>query len=160
MATAVGTVPQSQKAAIRQSVTDAPAASAILDSLGELKVNFHAQAAAEMVDQTFWIADDSYEVTAIEFIHAVADSSAGSLDIQVTKDNGTEAPGAGNDLLTNNSSTGFNGLATANTRQTGTLTATAADLKLVAGDRLSIDFEAAATELVGVTITVSLKRTS
>lgn len=160
MAIGVGTVPSSQKNSIRNAIPDQPAANAVIDGLGELQVNFHGQAAAEMVDQSFWIANDSYTVTAIRFIHAVAETTAANLRVQVTKDSGTEAPGAGDNLLTNNSSAGFNCKGTANTIVAGTLTATAADLALVAGDRLSVDFEAAATELVGVTITVSLKRTS
>lgn len=124
----------------------------------ELEVSFHAQAAAAMVDQTFFVATQAYQVTKVSFVHAVAETTAATLLVQVTKDTSTNAPGAGTDLLTNNSSTGFNCKSTANTVQTGTLTATTADLQLAAGDRLSVDFSAAATELVGVTITVSLKR--
>ncbi len=124
----------------------------------ELEVSFHGQAATAMVDQSFFLATQAYQVTKISFVHAVAETSAANLRVQVTKDTSTNAPGAGNNLLTNNSNNGFDGKATANTVQTGTLTATTADLQLAAGDRLSVDFEASATELVGVTITVSLKR--
>ena len=124
----------------------------------QLEVSFHAQAASAMVDQSFFVANQAYQVTAIRFVHAVAESTAGSLSVQVTKDTSTNAPGAGTDLLTNNTNAGFNCKSTANTVQTGTLSATASDLQLAAGDRLSVDFTAAATELVGVTITVTLKR--
>lgn len=122
-------------------------------------VQHHAQAAAEMVDQVFAgpFLDD-YTVVGIEFVHAVAETTAANLRVQVTKDNGTEAPGAGNNLLTNNTNAGFDCKATANTVQNGTLTATGADLQLTAGDRLSVDYEAAATELVGVNISVQLQR--
>lgn len=123
-----------------------------------LEVSMHAGAAALMIDQSFFVANRAYQVTAVRFVHAVAETTAATLAVQVTKDDSTDAPGAGVDLLTNNSDTGFNAKSTANTVQTGTLTATGADLQLAAGDRLSIDFSAAATELVGVTITVSLKR--
>lgn len=121
------------------------------------QVTFHAQAAAAMVDQSFFVADRAYQVTAINFVHAVAETTAATLLVQVTKDVSTNAPGAGTDLLTNNTNTGFNCKSTANTVQNGTLTATAASLVLAAGDRLSVDFSAAATELVGVTISVILK---
>ena len=124
----------------------------------EIEVSAHAQAATAMVDQTFFVATQAYQVTKIRFIHAVAETTAGTLAIQVTKDDGTEAPGAGDDLLTNNANAGFDGKATANTAQTGTLTATTAFLQLAAGNRLSLDFSAAATELVGVTVTITLKR--
>lgn len=124
----------------------------------ELEVSFHAQAATAMVDQSFFVATQAYQVTKVRFVHAVAESTAATLLVQVTKDTSTNAPGAGTDLLTNNTNTGFDCKATANTVQTGTLTATASSLQLAAGDRLSVDFTAAATELVGVTITVTLKR--
>lgn len=124
----------------------------------EIEVVMHAQSAAAMVSQSFFVANQAYQVTKVRWVHAVAETTAVSLDVQLTKDTGTEAPGAGDLLLTNNSNAGFDSLATANTVQTGTLTATTADLQLAAGDRLSAKFEAAATELVGATMAVSLKR--
>lgn len=123
-----------------------------------LEVSAHVGAAALMVDQSFFLATRAYQVVAASFVHAVAETTAANLRVQVVKDTSTDAPGAGTDLLTNNTNAGFDGKATANTVQTGTLTATGASLQLAAGNRLSLDFEAGATELVGVTITVSLKR--
>lgn len=123
-----------------------------------LEVSFHAGAAALLVDQSFFIANRAYQVVAVKEVHTTAETTAATLRAQVTKDTGTAAPGAGADLLTNNTNAGFDLKATANTVQSGTLTATAADLQLAAGDRLSADFSAAATEGAGVTITVSLKR--
>jgi hypothetical protein len=123
-----------------------------------LEVSAHVGAAALMIDQTFFVATRAYQVTAVSFVHAVAETTAATLRVQVTKDTSTNAPGAGTDLLTNNTSAGFDCKATANTVQAGTLSATATDLQLAAGDRLSLDFTAGATELVGVTVTVSLKR--
>lgn len=121
-----------------------------------IEVSHHAQAATAMVDQSFFVANRAYQVTAVKFVHAVAETTAGSLLVQVTKDTSTDAPGAGTDLLTNSAGAGFNCKSTANTVQSGTLTATTASLQLAAGDRLSVDYTAAATELVGVTITVTL----
>lgn len=123
----------------------------------EFRVTAHVGAAALMVDQTFFVADRACTVTGARFVHAVAETTAATLRVQVVKDTGTDAPGAGTDLLTNNTNAGFDCKATANTVQTGTLTATGASLLLAAGDRLSLDFSAGATELVGVTITVTLK---
>jgi hypothetical protein len=77
--------------------------------------------------------------------------------MQVTKDDSTDAPGAGNNLLTNNTNAGFDMKGTANTMQTGTLTATSADLRLAAGDRLSVDFAGTVTTLAGVVVTVVLR---
>jgi len=123
-----------------------------------IDVVFHSQTAsspADHVDRTFFIANRAYQVTAIRYIHATANGAA--MTVQVTKDVSTDAPGAGTDLLTNNTNAGFDCNATANTTQTGTLTGTAASLQLAAGNRLSVDFSTGATSLVGVTITVSLK---
>lgn len=123
-----------------------------------IEVDVHVQTAALGVDQVFFIANRAYQVTDVRFAHAVAESIAGTLNVQVTKDTGTTAPGAGTDLLTNNTNAGFDAKATANTVQTGTLTATAADLQLAVGNRLSLDFSTAATDLAGVHVTVTLKR--
>ena len=123
-----------------------------------IEVSFHGQAAAEMVDQSFFIANRTYQVVAVKYVHAVAESTATTLKVQVVKDHGTDAPGAGDNLLTNNSNAGFDCKATANTVQSGTLTSTTANLQLAAGDRLSVDFTDSATELVGATITVTLKK--
>lgn len=122
-----------------------------------VEVSFHGQAATAMVDQTFFVANRAYQVVGVREVHSTAETTAASLAIQVTKDTGTNAPGAGTDLLTNNTNAGFDGKATAHTVQTGTLTATTASLQLAAGDRLAVDFSASATELVGVTVTVSLR---
>jgi hypothetical protein len=121
------------------------------------EVSFHGQAATAMVDQSFFVADRRYQVVGVRFAHAVAETTAATLRVQVTKDSSTNAPGAGTDLLTNTSGAGFDCKATANTVQTGALSTTLSDLKLAAGDRLAVDFTASATELVGVTITVSLR---
>lgn len=123
-----------------------------------IEVDCHVQTAALGVDQTFFIANRAYQVTNITEIHSTAETIAGSLAIQATKDTGTNAPGAGTDLLTNNTNTGFDGKATANTLQTGTLTGTVASLQLAAGNRLALDLSAAATDLAGVHVTVTLKR--
>lgn len=132
---------------------------------GEVKVNgvaglfsltAHDAGAGSKATRTIFIADRAYRVKAARQVHSAAESSAGSLDIQITKDTGTAAPGAGTALLTNNSNAGFDGRAAANTVQVGTLTATAADLLLAAGDRLAVKYEAAGTELANVAISVLL----
>lgn len=126
-------------------------------TVGQIEVTHHAQAAGALVDQTFFWATRAYQVTACSFGGAVAETTAATLAVQVTKDTGTNAPGAGTDLLTNNTNAGFDVKATANTTQTGTLTATTADLQLAAGNRLAVDYSAAATEGAGITITCSLR---
>lgn len=122
-----------------------------------IEVTHHAQDATAMVDQSFFVANRAYQVIAVREVHAVAEATAVTLLVQVTKDTTTDAPGAGTNLLTNTTNAGFDCKATANTVQVGTLTATGAALQLAVGDRLSVDYTAAATELVGVTISCTLK---
>lgn len=109
---------------------------------------------ATAVDSTFFVATRPYVLVAVSEIHGVA--AGGASVLQVVKDTGTTAPGAGTDLLTNNTNTGFDLNATANTVQVGTLVATAASKALAAGDRLSYDFANAIQSSAGVAITACL----
>ena len=107
---------------------------------------------AGMLDQSCFIADRIYTVTAITEIHTVKETG-GTLTIMPRKQNGTEAPASGKALL----SAGFNGVGTAETLLTGALTSTGADLILAAGDRLALDFVSeTAGELKGVVVTFTL----
>lgn len=109
-----------------------------------------AAAPTTAVDQVFFIATRAMRVISISEIHSVA--AGGTSTLQVTKDTGTAAPGAGTDLL----STAFNLNATANTTQTGALVTTAGVVNLAAGNRLAVDFADAIQSSVGVTVTVCL----
>jgi hypothetical protein len=122
-------------------------------------VQFWMAANASLADQAFFIADRAYNVVAIYEVHSTAGSDGSAVNLQVTKDTSTDAPGAGTNLLTNNADAGFNLKGTANTVQTGTLVATAASLKLAAGDRLAVDFAGTLTALAGVVVTVYLEPT-
>lgn len=124
-----------------------------------LVASYVMNANASLADQAFFVADRAYNVVAISEVHATAGNDAGAVNLQVTKDTSTDAPGAGTDLLTNNTNAGFNLKGTANTVQNGTLTATAASLKLAAGDRLSVDFAGTLTTLAGVVVSVYLEPT-
>lgn len=111
-------------------------------------------APAAVSDTVFFIANRSYLVISASEQHAVA--AGGSSKLQVTKDTSTNAPGAGTDLLTNNTNAGFDLAATANTIQNGTLIATIATKTLTAGDRLAVDFADAIQSTSGVTVTVCM----
>lgn len=123
-----------------------------------ITVTYRQNANAGLADEVFFIADRVYEVVGVRQIHGVAGTDGGSVNLQVTKDTGTNAAGAGTDLLTNNANAGFNLKGTANTVQVGTLTATLASKRLAAGDRLSVDFAGVLTTLAGVAVTVKLRR--
>lgn len=118
-------------------------------------VSFVGQTTEAATDRVIFVAPVACQVVAAVCSFAVA--AGGASTLQITKDTGTTAPGAGTDLLTNNTNTGFDLNATANTVQTGTLTGTTASLQLAAGDRLSIDFANAIQSTAGLAITVWLK---
>lgn len=109
---------------------------------------------AAMVDQFIYVCNRPAIVTDVRLVYATAETTAATLTLQLTKDTGTNAPGAGTDLL----GTAFNCKATANTVQVGTLITTLATLTLAQGDRLGLDFSAAATELAGLCVAVALRR--
>jgi len=109
---------------------------------------------AAATDAVFFIATRAYTVVSASEVHAVA--AGGASVLQVVKDTGTNAPGAGTDLLTNNTNTGFDLNATANTVQVGTLVASGATKALAAGDRLAIDFANAIQSSAGIVVTVCL----
>lgn len=123
-----------------------------------ITVSYSMLANASLADQAFFVADRAYDVVAVRQIHSVAGTDGSAVNLQVTKDTSTAAPGAGTDLLTNNTNAGFNLKGTANTVQAGTLTATAASKRMAAGDRLSVDFAGTLTTLAGVVVTVVLRR--
>jgi hypothetical protein len=122
-----------------------------------LRVTVNCVQNGQCLDQTFFIADRTYEVLAVYEIHAVAGDHASPVNLQVTKDTGTNAPGAGTDLLANNANAGFDMKGTANTLQTGALVAATTSKRLLAGNRLSLDFAGTVQNLAGVTVTVVLK---
>jgi len=119
-----------------------------------IEVSYIGQTTEAATDRVFFIANRAYQVTAIKQVHSVA--AGGASKLQVTKDTGTDAPGAGTDLLTNNTNTGFDLNATANTVQSGTLTGTVASLQLAAGDRLALDFANTIQSTAGLCVTVTL----
>lgn len=117
-------------------------------------VTYRQNANASLADEAFFIADRAYEVVAVREVHSAAGTDGGAVTLQVTKDDGTDAPGAGDDLL----SAGINLKGTANTVQAGTLVATQATKRLAIGDRLAVDFAGTLTTLAGVVVTVTLRR--
>ncbi len=112
---------------------------------------------ANLVDQCFYIANRRQKIKSIRYVHSTKGTNGSAVNVQVTKDISTNAPGAGTDLLTNNTNAGFDCKGTVNTVQSGSLSATVANLWLSAGDRLSVDFSGTTTALAGVVITVEFE---
>jgi hypothetical protein len=92
---------------------------------------------------------------AVRCIFSTAEGSA--LTIQLYKDTSTGVPGGGSALLTNNANAGFDGNASPNTVQVGTLTGTTANLQLAAGDRLAVKCSGTPGTIKGVAIAIALK---
>lgn len=101
-------------------------------------------------DKVFFIATRSMIVASISQVHTIA--AGGVSTLQVTKDTGTDVPGAGTDLL----ATPFNLNATANTTQAGALAASAATLTLAAGNRLAVDYANTIQSTAGVVVTACM----
>lgn len=113
---------------------------------------------AAATDRTFFIADRNYIVSDFWMTWSTASTSNFQ---QLTKDSGTSAPGAGTDLLTDNTASGIDTNATANT-PVGSLLLSAVSTKptlwLAPGDRLSVDSTGTTGSLAGVFAAALLRR--
>jgi hypothetical protein len=116
---------------------------------------FNILANGSLADQCFYTATKNMKISSIYYVHSAAGTDASAVNVQVTKDTSTDAPGAGTNLLTNNTNAGFDCKGTINVVQTGALSATAANLRLAPGDRLSVDFAGTLTALAGVVVVVT-----
>lgn len=111
---------------------------------------YQFEANGGIATQTFFFALRPMTISAVYEVHRVKGSDAGAVTLDVTHETGTTAMGGGTTVL----SAPFSAKATAMTVQTGALTATAADLALAAGDRLSVVLTGTPTALAGVVIIV------
>lgn len=111
----------------------------------------------DVVTAAFYVATETVRVVSVSETHSTAESTGTTITLQVTKETGTQAAGAGVNILT----TGIPATTTADTSQSGTLVSTDPDVVILyAGDRLSIKPSAAVTELAGLTLTVTLEKQS
>jgi hypothetical protein len=116
-----------------------------------------APTAAYATDFVVFTAPFDCVLNSVTEVHATAGTDGSAVSLQVTKDTGTTAPGAGTDLLANNSNVGFNLKGTINTVQYGSFKA-GASRKLVRGDRLALDFAGTQTAVAGLSLTFTLNR--
>jgi hypothetical protein len=117
------------------------------------EVTFYGQANSTHVDNVFFIADRAYQIEAASAVWSTP-ATAGA-NCQLVVDSGTQAPGAGLDLLSNDTNAGFQIDGTANTVEVGTFIAAGRNF-LQTGDRLSLDYTVT-TSIVGMVCTVTLK---
>jgi len=105
------------------------------------------------VNGAFFTVDGSYEVAGITCVFTTAEATAATCYLQIERLSAGEAPGTGDDILTNETNNGFSLKGAPDTVLTGTLTNTV----LSAGYRLGFILSADSTELAGLNITVKLK---
>jgi hypothetical protein len=124
--------------------------------------SYFMNANADMVrGQYFFTANRAYGNVLAVAMRWSTKSSVSGLKLTVTKDVSTNAPGAGTSLLTDNTNAGPLVTQTANVAYNGTVSSTAATIRLAPGDRLSIEFSGATlTALVGLVVTVSIAETA
>ena len=102
-------------------------------------------------DMNVFVADRAFYVSAIYCVHSVAGGDSAA--VVVEKCTGTTAPASGTEQHT-----AFDLTGAANTVQTATITASAADRTLAKGDRIAIETTGTLTGLVGV-LTIVLSPT-
>lgn len=102
---------------------------------------------------TFFVAPQACKVTAISEVHSTLGTDAGTVTAVVTKDTGTQAPGAGTSLHQSGS---FNLKGANNTVQNAVLSTTPATLILAAGDRLAVKLTGTPTAVAGAVVTAQI----
>lgn len=117
---------------------------------------FNMNANASLATQGFFVANRDMVVTTANMLWSAAGTDAGAVTIDITHETGTTAPGSGTSILT----AAVSAKTTANTVNTPALTGTVAQLKLLAGDRLSVKFTGTLTALAGVVVSVYLQASS
>lgn len=104
----------------------------------------------------FWVAPVACTVIGFAEVHEVAGSAGGTVSLQLERLQGTEAPGAGDNLLLS----ALNLKATANTVQYGSITQARSGgiglANLAAGDRLCLKDSGTLTSLSNVTVLVTV----
>lgn len=111
---------------------------------------------AATANQHVFVAPWTLQITGIQEIHSVVGGSGATVAIRKITD--TSAPNASAGATVKELMTGALSLtSTANTVQSGTLSATATDLQFAIGDHIAINFAGTLTGLVGV-VTIKYKR--
>lgn len=132
-------------------------------------VTYYMNANADLVQgQAFFVANRAFGNILNVSMRWQTASSVSGLKLTVTKDTGTTAPGGGTSILTDNTNAGPLVTQAANTTYVGTMSTTAATIRLAAytsatvtgGDRLAIEFSGGTlTALTGLVVTVSIAET-
>jgi hypothetical protein len=104
---------------------------------------------AASVDKWAFVATRPCKLVGIREIHSVVGGASAA--VRPRKITDTSAPGASAGATVKElTQAAFDCTLTINTTQTGTLSATVADLQLAAGDKIALDFSGTLTGLVGM----------
>jgi hypothetical protein len=112
------------------------------------------QAAGSSAPEAFFTANEEVEVISASESHTTAESTAGSMALDIVKEASGAAAGTS---TTSVLASTFNAKGAADTPQRIAASATPANKRLAKGDRLSYKPDGGGNELAGVIITVSLK---
>jgi hypothetical protein len=120
--------------------------------LGRVVLTAALPVSADGVDQYLFLADRAYQIVSVQEIHTTAGGSGAQVAVNKLTANAV-APSAGTNMLT----AVVDLTTTVNTVQAGTLSATTANTKLAAGDRIALDFSGTITPLAGGILQIILK---
>jgi hypothetical protein len=109
----------------------------------------------DLADRIFFLANRPMLITGMKACVGTAGTNGSAVVAQVTLDVAADAPGAGDNILTNNTAGGFNLKNTINTIEEGALDSSY--IKMAAGDFLSVDFAGTLTAAAGVFIQVEFQ---
>ena len=101
----------------------------------------------------FFIAQRSYEIIEVKERHETLGTDGSAVTVMLNKVPDGTAPASGTSVL----KSGFNLKAIINTLQTGSITDTVANKRLITGDGLALEITGTPTNVAGVTISVLLK---
>jgi hypothetical protein len=119
--------------------------------LGNTVLSIPVTVIAEAVDQLVFVADRAYVLVSCSEVHATAGGAGATVALK--KSSTVQAIASGTAMLT--AALPIDG--TANTVQSGVLSATAANTKLAAGDMLGLDFTGTVSPYAGGTFTIVLQ---
>lgn len=114
-------------------------------------VTFNGLGASDAVDRNIFVCPDHYIVEDIKAVWTTAGGTSAA--VVVKKCTGTTAPASGTALH----STAIDLTSTAQTVNTVTLTAAAADRRLKPGDRLALDFSGTVSPIALLSVTIYLR---
>lgn len=112
----------------------------------------------DIATQCFFQANRYLNVASVSVVASTVASGAPTITLDVTKDTGTNAPGAGTSVL--GAAVNVSNTQVANQVITPALSITAATLAMAPGDRLAVKTTGTLTALAGVVIVVSFNQSS